>query len=120
MLEAIGRLRRGAIDEEKGCVHETGQGGLKRAFIESPVGGLRVRRDVAQKGIGEAPPQHCANLRDFARRSQPVKARRKRLPQGRWNRLRSPSLAALENQLRHLLDEEWYAACALAHAPHHI
>ena len=108
MLETVGRLWRDAIDEEKVCVHETSP---KRIWSEAssksrcrrPVAALR--RDVAQKGIGEAPPQHCADLRDFARRSQPVEPRRQRLPQGRRNRLRSPSLAALENQARHLLDE---------------
>ena len=35
MLEAVGRLWRDAIDEEKVCVHETSQGGFERGFVES-------------------------------------------------------------------------------------
>ena len=120
VLEAVGRLRRGALDEEKVRVHETAKADLERGFVESAGGRLRARRDVAQKRIGEAPPQDRADLRDLARRSQPVEPRRQRLPERRRNRLRGPLLAALENEARHLLDEQRHAARAIADALRHL
>jgi hypothetical protein len=79
-----------------------------------------MRSDVAQNHIGKAPPQHRADLRDFAPRSQAVEARRKRLSQSRRDRLRAPLFAALEKQARHLLDEQRHAARALANALDHL
>src|SRR5215831_18336669 len=131
MLETVDRLWRDALDKEKVCLQETAQSDLEQAFIESLVAGFaktgmarvdegRMRSEVAQNHIGKAPPQHRPDLRDFAPRSQAVEACRKRLSQGRWDRLRAPLFAALEQQARYLLDEQRHAARALADALDHL
>ena len=106
VFEAIGRLRRGPVDEEKVRIDETAQGGFERGFVEPAGGWLGATRDLAQERIREAPPQDRADLRDLARRPKTVEPRRQRLPERRRNRLRRPLLAALENEPRHLLDEQ--------------
>src|SRR6516225_7667993 len=108
MLEAIGRLWRDALDEKKIRADKTVQRGLECGLVESPVASLakahisvidrNVRSHVAQKPIGKAPAQHRPNLGHFAGCSEPVKARRKRLPQGRRDRVYTPVFAALEKQ----------------------
>jgi hypothetical protein len=80
----------------------------------------RMGSEVAQNDIGKAPPQHRRDLRDFATRSQAVEACRKRLSQSWRDRVRAPLFAALEKQARHLLDEQWHAARALANALDHL
>jgi hypothetical protein len=69
MFEPVGCLRRGAIDKEKARVQDTRQRGCEPGFVESSVGGLRAKRDVAQKGIGAAPSQDCTDRGGLARRA---------------------------------------------------
>ena len=76
--------------------------------------------DVAQQRIGEIASKHRADLRDLARRAQPIEARGKRLLQGRRDGLNTALLAAFNKQARHLLDEQRHAAGALADPFDHL
>ena len=63
----------------------------------------------------ESAAQHRADLRDLPRCAEPVEPRGERLLQGRRDRLRAALHAALQEQARHLLDEQRHAAGALVH-----
>ena len=76
--------------------------------------GSSMLGDVAQQRVGKIASKHRADLRDLARRPEPVEPRGERLLQGRRDRLHAALLAALEQQARHLLDEQRHAAGALA------
>ena len=64
----------------------------------------------------EAAPEHRADLRDLPRGAEPVEPRGERLLQGRRDRLRAALDAALQEEARHLLDEQRHAAGALIDA----
>ena len=107
VLEAVVRLWRRAFDEQKVRAEEAVQSGLERSVIECGVAGLTKARSAGvaardlesnftQNCIRKASTQHGADLRNFARRSKPVQARRQRLPQGRRDRLHAPLLPALK------------------------
>ena len=63
----------------------------------------------------ESASEHRADLRDLPRGAEPVEPRGERLLQGRRDRLRAALDAALQEQARHLLDEQRHAAGALVH-----
>ena len=66
----------------------------------------------AKEPIGEAASDHRADLRHLARGAEPVEPRRQRLLQRRRDRLDAALLAALQQEPRHLLDEQRHAAGA--------
>ena len=66
--------------------------------------------DVAQQRIDEIASKNRADLRDLTRRPQPIEARSKGLLQGRRDGLNTALLAALQQQARHLLNEQRHAA----------
>ena len=107
VLEAVGRLRPIALDEQEVGLGEPLQSRSQRALIEAGHGLEQRVREIAA--------QHCADLRDLARRAEPVEPRGERLLQGRRDRLRAALLAALQQEARNLLDEQRDAAGALAH-----
>ncbi len=80
----------------------------------------RGRPTIAQQRVGEVASKNRADLRDLARRAEPIEARGERLLQGRRDRLHAALLAALQQEARHLLDEQRHAAGALAHAFDHF
>ena len=112
VLEAIVGLRRRALDEQEVGVGKPIQRRLQRRLVEFG--------DVAQQRIGKLASKHRADLRDLARRPEPIEARSKRLLQGRRDGLNAALLAALEKQARHLLDEQRHAAGPLAHPLDHF
>ena len=72
--------------------------------------------DVARSSaIGEFAPEHRADLRDLSRVAEPVEPRGERLLQRRRDRCAPPS-PALQQEPRHLLDEQRHAAGALGDA----
>ena len=73
-----------------------------------------------QQPVRKIAPQHRADLRDFARFAEPVEPRGERLLQGRRDRLRAALRVALEQESRHLLDEQRDAARSLAHSIDHL
>jgi hypothetical protein len=101
-------LRRRTLDDKKVGVREPVQRPLQHRFVGF--------RNVTQKRIAEIASEHRPDLRDFARRAEPVQARGERLLQGRRDCLNAALLAALEQQSRHLLDEQRHAAGPLADA----
>ena len=107
MLEAVVRLRSIALDEQNVGLGEPLQRRLQRAFVEAGHG--------SEQRIRESAPQHCADLRSLARGPEPIEPCGERLLQGRRNRLGAALFAALQQEARHLLDEERDAAGALAH-----
>ena len=64
----------------------------------------------AQERISEFPSHDRAHLRDFSRSAKPVQPRGERLLQGQRDGLHAALFAALEEQPRHLLDEQRHAA----------
>ena len=96
MLEAIGRLRASALDEQKVRVNKAIERGLQAAVVDRGYGGAVYGGFVettysggegAQQGIGEIASQDRADLRDFARFAEPVEPRRERLLKRRRDRL---------------------------------
>ncbi len=82
---------------------------------------MAVRPEGSCRPISHGrPPTHRPDLRDFARLTEPVEPRGERLLQGRRDRLRAALRAALEQESRHLLDEQWDAARSLAHSIDHL
>ena len=73
-----------------------------------------------QQPVRKIAPQHRADLRDFARFAEPVEPRGERLLQGRRDRLCAALRVALEQEPRHLLDEQRDAARSLAHSIDHL
>ena len=73
-----------------------------------------------QQPVRKIAPQHRADLRDFARFAEPVEPRGERLLQGRRDRLGAALRVALEQESRHLLDEQRDAARSLAHSVDHL
>ena len=73
-----------------------------------------------QQPVRKIAPQHRADLRDFARFAEPVEPRGERLLQGRRDRLCAALRVALEQEPRHLLDEQRHAAGSLAHSIDHL
>ena len=111
VLEAIGRLRTGALDEQEVRVDKAIERGLYAAVV-----GCGYREDQgAQQGIGEIASQHRPVLRHFARFAKPVEAGRERLLKRRRNCLQATGFPALEQKARDLLDEQWHAASAFTH-----
>ena len=78
------------------------------------------RRHLAEQPVRKVAPQHGADLRDFARFAEPVEPRGQRLLQGRRNRLCAALRVALEQEPRHLFDEQRHAARSLAHSIDHL
>ena len=112
VLEAVVRLRAGALGEEDVRVGEPVERG--------PEGGVVDPAHVAQQRVSEIVAQYRADLGDFARFAEPVEPRRERLLKRRRDRLQAAGLAALEQKARDLLDEQRHPAGALADAPHHV
>ena len=106
MLEAVGRLRSIALDEQNVGLGEPLQRRLQRAFVEAGHG--------LEQRIRESAAQHRADLRGLTRGAEPIEPRGERLLQGRRDRLRAALFAALQQEARNLLDEERDAAGALA------
>ena len=104
VLEAIIGLRRRALHKQKVGVGQPLQRGLQSRLV--------VFGDVAQKPVCEITSEHRADLRDLARGAQPVEARGERLLERRRDRLHAALIAALEQEPRHLLDEQRHAAGA--------
>jgi hypothetical protein len=107
VLEAVGRLRSIALDEQNVGLGQPLQRRLQRALLEAGHG--------LEQRVREAAPQHCADLRGLARGAEPIEPRRERLLQGRRDRLRAALFAALQQEAGNLLDEQRDAAGALAH-----
>jgi hypothetical protein len=105
VLETVGRLRSITLDEQDVGLGEPLQRRLQRAFVEAGHG--------LEQRIGESAAQHCADLRSLARSAEPI---RERLLYSRRDRLRATLFAALQQEARNLLNEEWDAAGTLAHA----
>jgi hypothetical protein len=97
VLEAIAHLMAGPLDEQEVRVGEA----VKRRLE----GGVVDPAYSAQQRIGEIPPEHRADLRNLARRPEPVEPRGERLLKCRWDRLQAASLATLQKEARHFLDE---------------
>ena len=112
MLEAIVRVRRDAFDEQQLCVGESVERGAQRRLLQP--------RHRLQQRMREAAPEHGADLRDLARRAEPVEPGGERLLQRRRDRLHASLLAAFEQQSRHFLDEQRHAAAALGDARDHV
>ena len=112
VLEAVGRLRSSALDEQEVGLRKPVQSRLQRALVEAGHG--------AQQRVREISAQHRADLRGLARFAEPVEPRGERLLQGRRDRLRAALFAALQQEARHLLDEQRHAAGALAHPFDHV
>ena len=102
VLEAIVGLRWRALDEQEVGVGEPIQRRLKRRLIDFG--------DVAQQRVDEIASENRADLRDLARRPEPVEARGEGLLQGRRDGLNTALLAAFKKQARHLLNEQRHAA----------
>ena len=107
VLEAVGRLRSIALDEQNVGLGEPLQRRLQRALVEAGHG--------LEQRIRESAAQHRADLRGLARGAEPIEPRGERLLQGRRDRLRAALFAALQQEARNLLDEQRDAAGALAH-----
>ena len=105
VLEAIVRLRAGALGDEEVRVGEPVERGLEGGVVDPAHG--------AQQRVSEITTQYGADLRDFARFAEPVEPRRERLLKRRRDRLRAARLAALEQKARDLLDEQRHATGAL-------
>ena len=75
---------------------------------------------VAQQPVRKIAAEHRPDLRHLPRLAEPVEARGERLLQGRRDGLNAASRAALEEQARHLLDEQRHAAGPLADAVDHV
>ena len=87
VLEAIGCLLACAHGDEEVRVGESVERGLEGAVVDAA--------DLAHQRVGEILPQDSADLRDFARITQPVKPRSELLLQRRRDRLRAANLTAL-------------------------
>ena len=72
--------------------------------------------NAAQQRIGKFASKHCADLRDFTSRTEPIKPRSERLSQSWRDRLNATQNAPLQEEAGHLLDEQRHAACPFAHA----
>ena len=88
MLEAIGRLRGSAHDEEEVRVHEPFERGLQAAIVD--------RGDGAQEEVGKIATENCADLSDLARVAEPIEAGGERLLQRRRDRPPTALFAPLE------------------------
>ena len=116
VLETVGGGRRGAVGEQEVGFGEPIERGLQRGS-SNPA----ADDDTSlQQPVGKIAPQHRADLRDFARFAEPVEPRGERLLQGRRDRLRAALRVALEQEPRHLLDEQRHAAGSLAHSIDHL
>ena len=106
VLEAVGRLRSIALDEQNVGLGEPLQRRSQRAFVEAGHG--------LEQRVRESAAQHGADLRGLTRGAEPIEPRGERLLQGRRDRLRAALFAALQQEARNLLDEQRNAAGALA------
>jgi hypothetical protein len=106
VFEAIVGLRRRALDKQKVGVREPLQRRLQRRLLRFGY--------IAQQRIGKIASEHSANLRDFARRAEPIQPRGERLLQGWRDGVNTALLPALKKQARHLLDEQRHSPCSLA------
>jgi hypothetical protein len=110
VLEAIGCLRAGALDEQEVGVDKAIERGLQggvavAALAERGLDAVIDRGYSMEQGIGEIASQHRADLRDFARRPKPVEPRRERLLKRRRDRLQAAGFAALNEKASDLLNE---------------
>ena len=112
VLEAIARVRRDAFDEQELRVGEPVERGAQRRLVEA--------RHCLQQPVREPAPEHRADLRDLARRAEPVETGGERLLQRRRDRLHASLLTALEQQPRHFLDEQRNAAGAFGDSGDHL
>ena len=112
VLEAIVRLPAGALRDEEVRAGEPIERGLKGNVLDPAYS--------AQQRTGEISPQHCADLRHFARFAKPVEPRRERMLKRGRDRLQATGLATLEQKARDLLDEQRHPAGALVHTLDHL
>ena len=112
MLEAIGRLRQGALDEKKVGVGQAFESGSESVVVDLC--------DSSQQRVREAASKDRADLGDLARFAEPVEPGRERLLKRRRDRLQPARLAALEQKPRDLLDEQWHPTGALTHPLDHL
>ncbi len=112
VLEAIACLRRRALDEQEVGVGKPVQRCLQLGLVEFG--------NVTQQPVCEIAPKDRTDLRDLARRAEPVETRSERLLQGWRDGLNAALLASLQKQPRHLLDEQRDAAGPLAHPLDHV
>src|SRR5580693_2930072 len=105
VLEAVVRLRAGALADEEVRVGKPFERGLE--------GGVVDPAHRAQQRVSEIMAQYGADLRDFARFAERVEPRRERLLKRRRDRLQAAGLAALEQKAGDLLDEQRHATGAL-------
>ena len=113
MLETIIALGRQALDQ-----HNVGFGEFLQRHLQ---GCVLHPGHIADQAIGEAAADHRADLRHLACRTEAVEPRHQGLLQ-RWrNGLdAAASLAAIQEEPRHLLDEQRYAAGARGDVFHHV
>jgi hypothetical protein len=98
VLETVVGVRRQALDQQNVGFGEPFQSGLQGCAFHPG--------DIAQEAIGEAASDHRADLRHLTRRAEPVEPRHQRLLQSRRDGLdAAASLAALQKEPRHFLDE---------------
>ena len=112
VLEAVVRLRAGALGDEEVRVGKPVERGLEGGVVDPAHG--------AQQRVSEIMAQYGADLRDFASVAEPVEPRRQGLLKRRRNGLQAAGLAALEQKAHNLLHEQRHPARALADAPHHV
>ena len=112
VLETIFGFGRQALHQQNVGLGEPFQRRLQRRLLHA--------RHRAQQRIGEAAPDHRADLRHLARRAEPVEPRHQRLLQRRRDRLDAALLTALQKQPRHLLDEQRHAAGARGDVVDHL
>ena len=96
-------------------------GGLPRRAVPTtpaePPRRFRRRRAAADR---RTRVKNRPDLRDLARGAEPIEARRERLLQGGRDGLNAAPLPPLQEQARHLLDEQRHATCPFADPLDHL